>query len=119
MNKKLKGDFGEDLAASFLEKKGYKIISRNFRGSRGEIDIIATKEGIVSFIEVKSRSNTSFGSAASSVTLKKQNSIILTANEYIAEHELFDCNFSFDVIEVNLNNNTINHIINAFDTSGR
>ena len=50
------GSAGEKIAALYLEKKGYKILRRNFRVKGGEIDIIAENDDIISFVEVKSRS---------------------------------------------------------------
>src|SRR3972149_569934 len=56
-----KGKMGEDAAASFLAKEGYKIVERNFRCPLGEIDIVAIDKGVLVFVEVKTRSSNKFG----------------------------------------------------------
>ncbi|MFA4829490.1 MAG: YraN family protein, partial [Thermodesulfovibrionales bacterium] len=58
---KLLGSEGEDLAAAFLKGKGYKIISRNYKTPIGEVDIIAEDKGTIVFVEVKTRTNDSYG----------------------------------------------------------
>ncbi len=81
-NKQIAGAKGEDLAVSFLRKKGYKIIERNFRMRGGEIDIIAIDDDTLVFIEVKARSTTEFGSPLEAITYWKMNSLIKTAQFY-------------------------------------
>ncbi|MEK7509632.1 MAG: YraN family protein [Patescibacteria group bacterium] len=54
--KRKTGDIGEDVACIFLERKGFRIVERNYRKPWGEIDIVAEKDGIVRFVEVKSTS---------------------------------------------------------------
>jgi putative endonuclease len=54
MHTRTKGDTGEGIAGSFLEKQGFSIITRNYLKKWGELDIVATKEGIIHFFEVKS-----------------------------------------------------------------
>ena len=66
------GRDGEDLAVSFLKKKGYKIIERNFRTSFGEIDIIAKDGEVIVFTEVKTRTDESFGSPFEAVDRRKR-----------------------------------------------
>ena len=62
MNVKRKiGDFGEDLAARYMIEKGYEILCRNFSKPYGEIDIIAIKDDIICFVEVKTRKSTQYG----------------------------------------------------------
>ena len=67
-----KGKYGEELAAEFLIKSGYKIIDKNYKFSRyGEIDIIALEKDTLCFIEVKTRTNNNFGSGLEAVTKEK------------------------------------------------
>lgn len=63
---------GEELAVKFLKKKGYRIISRNFKSPIGEIDIIAEDLGTFVFVEVKTRSDESFGYPFEAVNYKKR-----------------------------------------------
>jgi putative endonuclease len=65
------GSKGEDLAVRFLEKKGYRILSRNFRTPVGEIDVIAEDRNTLVFIEVKTRTDDSFGHPFEAVTFRK------------------------------------------------
>lgn len=73
---------GEDLAVKHLKDKGYKIIERNFRKGYGEIDIIAQKDNILVFIEVKARTNKSFGTPFESVNYFKIRTLTKTALFY-------------------------------------
>jgi putative endonuclease len=62
------GSEGEDLALHFLEKKGYRLVERNFRVRGGELDLIVQKNGILIFVEVKTRRAATFGAAVDSIT---------------------------------------------------
>ena len=116
MNKLIIGLKGEKAACVFLKKNGYKILTRNYKKSFGEIDIIAKKDENISFIEVKTRISTEFGLPCQAVTKSKKNRIIKTAKAYIVEKSL-DENYSFDIIEIYHNGTKIlnvEHIKNAF-----
>lgn len=65
------GKTGEKLAADWLEKKGFTILEKNWRHKRLEVDIIAEKDNLLHFIEVKSRSSQNYGLPEESVSLKK------------------------------------------------
>ena len=110
-NKKL-GNIGEALAFNYLVKHKYKILETNFSCVLGEIDLIAKKDDIYVFIEVKCRTTTKFGLPREAVTLYKQNKIKNVAKFYLQKVKGFDKVCRFDVIEVL--DNKINHIINAF-----
>lgn len=97
-----KGDRGEDLAARFLEKRGYKILARNHRTRLGELDIIAKKDGVLVFVEVKTRHSTRFGPAKAAVTFSKQNKISALALEYLARTGQTRKKARFDVVAVDL-----------------
>lgn len=75
------GKLGEERARIFLQKKGYKIIAKNFRSRFGEIDIIAIDGNVLVFIEVKTRWNKKYGTGQEAVTPSKLRSII-KASEY-------------------------------------
>ncbi|MFI3209801.1 MAG: YraN family protein [Peptostreptococcaceae bacterium] len=114
MNNKQKGDFGELLATNYLIKNKYSIISRNYRVSFGEIDIIAKSYDTIIFVEVKARSSTYYGYPSEALSIKKQEKIIETSKVFIQEFNLENLNIRFDVIEVYLKTKEINHIENAF-----
>jgi len=109
----LTGRYGEDMAVKFLKEKGYMILEKNFRAAHGEIDIVALKDGHLSFVEVKSRKNADFGYPAEAVTLKKQRKIIDAAKVFLMHFEDYS-EITFDVCEVYLKEKRINYIENAF-----
>lgn len=114
---KNKGFEYEKIAKNFLMSNNYEIIEENFSCKFGEIDIIASKDERLHFIEVKGRKNTEHGLPREAVTLSKQNRIIKAAKFYFMLLGSDDVLCQFDVIEIIIENNLINHIENAFWTS--
>ncbi|MFA7532885.1 MAG: YraN family protein [Tissierellaceae bacterium] len=115
MNNLVKGKKGELIAKKYLESKGYTILNMNYRNKIGEIDIVAFYKDILVFIEVKSRTGTTFGYAYEAVNRKKQRKIIAVSYGYIKEFGLRNNQTRYDIIEVYLTKETkINHIENAF-----
>ncbi|MCL2342752.1 MAG: YraN family protein, partial [Firmicutes bacterium] len=114
--------WGEDRAAEFLERQGYRIVCRNYQTRFGEIDLVAASGGFLSFVEVKLRKDASHGLAREFVTRSKQQKVILAARQYLQEHET-SLQPRFDVAEVYAPKATktepgalvINHIENAFE----
>lgn len=106
------GKLGEDLACKYLQDKGYKILERNFEARQGEIDIIAKDKNELVFIEVKTRSNISYGKPAEAVNEIKQNHLIKTIEYYIYSRHLEDEFIRIDIIEIYLlkNKYRVNHI---------
>lgn len=80
------GNLGEDLAAKFLQKNGYKILQRNFRSRFGEIDIVALEGEILVFVEVKARWSEKFGLPEEAITPWKLKSIIKTGEYFKLLH---------------------------------
>ena len=113
MRDKLVGRYGEKIASDFLRKKGYEIIASGFSFRGGEIDVIAKKDGVVAFVEVKTRKNQSYLPASTAVGREKQRKIIMTAEVWISRNK-YDGQVSFDIIEVYTDDKTIRHIKNAF-----
>ena len=113
------GQAGEDLAADYFEKKGWRIVERNWRGGRGEIDIIAwATDTLLVFVEVKTRSgvNSGFGGPEESVDAQKQNLLLRGAGVYIESID-YDWEIRFDVVAVILRGGKvleISHIEDAF-----
>jgi len=106
------GRKGEDAACAFLEAKGYTILARNYTVRYGELDIIAQKEEIVVFAEVKTRRNTRYGRACEAVSPAKQRKLIAAANLWLAETG-YGGAARFDVIEVYASG-AVEQIENAF-----
>lgn len=123
--RRLIGNLGERAAAKHLRKKGYKILKRNYTALDAEIDIIATKDDVTAFIEVKTRNIKHLGykeaRPASSVTPEKQRKIIKAASYFIS-HNRPETRLRLDVIEVYTEDDgkigrvkEIKHIEGAFD----
>ncbi|MCB5279814.1 MAG: YraN family protein [Candidatus Cloacimonetes bacterium] len=92
---------GEDIAASYLTNRGYRVLCRNFQTKQGEVDIIVEKHQQIIFVEVKTRSYHSIQSAVDNVNYKKQLHITKTAQVYCKQNPQFDkYNTRFDVIIV-------------------
>jgi len=97
-NKEL-GLEGEQLAADYLNKKGYEILEMNYRYKRSEIDIIAVKDDLLVFVEVKARTNTKYGLPENFVDDQKAVNIIQGADHYIKETN-WKGNIRFDIISI-------------------
>ena len=93
------GHWGEQIAAEYLAKKGFKILSTNVRTPYGEIDLLCQRECQIVFVEVKTRTSQAFGYPEDSVTPRKQDHMLFAAEHYLQEHEI-DGDWQFDVIAV-------------------
>lgn len=109
------GKKGEDLAVLHLKKKGYKIVARNFKYQKAEVDIIASKENVLAIIEVKTRSTPDFGNPQEFVKAKQIQNLVKAVNFFIIEHEL-EVEVRFDIIAIikNQAGTKIEHLENAF-----
>jgi len=81
------GQRGEELAAQYLTEQGYKILFRNFRGSRGEIDLIAMRGGTLLFVEVKYRRDLDQGHPAEAITPRKLSHFRSAVTEFLMSGE--------------------------------
>ncbi len=113
MDKKIKGETAENLAVSYLETLGYKIIDRNFRTKFGEIDIVAKDGNTLVILEVRSKSYGRFGNPEETINKLKIQKIIKTTQFYLLKKNPEYTEIRFDIISI-LHNN-ISHIKNAFD----
>jgi len=112
---KERGNHGEEIVASELEKQGLIIVARNYRKQFGEIDLIATHKNLLVFVEVKLRLSNGID-LAELIIPAKQRRIIATARAYLAEHEHENKMCRFDVALVDLSNHKprITYIPDAF-----
>lgn len=112
MTKKQTGNLGEQLACKYLEQNKYQILNRNFYSYHGEIDIIAKKANEIIFIEVKTRTNCTFGRPIEAVDDYKMRHIFKVARYYLYITNQENTPTRFDVIEIFISNGkfTINHI---------
>ena len=94
------GNAGEEFAARVLEDAGYVILERNYRTKIGEIDIIALKDGVMHFIEVKTRNGNQYGYPSESISTAKQSRIRKTAELYLQRRRMKWQKISFDVYEI-------------------
>ncbi len=112
------GNLAENLAADFLVQKNYKILIRNFRYQRAEVDIIAEFEDLIVVIEVKARSYNALIEPQEAVTKKKIKAILLCSDFFMKENQI-DKEVRFDIITVVPNESgklEINHIEDAFQS---
>lgn len=102
LHKKELGARGEAIAVGYLQSRGYRILECNYRNKLGEIDIIAEQGEDLVFIEVKTRSDSLFGSPLESVTIPKQRQLSKVALEYLSKCNCHDRPARFDVVGVQL-----------------
>ena len=127
------GRLGEDIAADFLEKNGYRIVRRNQRFGKNELDIVCEDDNFIVFVEVKTRSclypeSGDFGIPARAVDEGKRKNTVKASRDYLAANYI-NKQPRIDVIEVYMLEQKsefktptvlkVNHIRNAFDARGR
>jgi putative endonuclease len=117
MQKKELGRKGEDLALRFLKKKGYRIIEKNYVCKMGEMDIIAKEKDTLAFVEVKTRTSTTFGPPQLAVNPRKQIQLSKVALYFLKEKGIEDIKARFDVVAILLGpkGEEIELIQDAFD----
>ena len=110
------GHIGEDMAVEYLHQNGYCILERNWvNKGRKEIDIVATKDDTIVFVEVKTRRQGSATTPLSAVDGRKQHRICLAADSYLKSYHI-DSPYRFDIICIVYNDKAsrVDHIIDAF-----
>ena len=116
------GRRGEDLAVEFLKENGYQILEKNFSTKLGEIDIIAQDHDTISFIEVKSRTDSTRGSPLEAITPFKRRKLSQAALLFLKQRNLFEAKARFDVITIEkdaLGQPTISFYKDAFELASR
>jgi len=93
------GKWGEEIACKFLENKGYRIVQRNYRHRKGEIDLICIDGETQVFVEVRTRNNEQFAETEESISRYKEELLIDTASHYL-ESKNIELDARFDVIIV-------------------
>ena len=99
INRKKIGSKGEEQAGHYLRANGYEILETNWRSGRAEIDIIARKDNLLVFIEVKTRKNNDFGYPESFVSTAQQERIHFAAEEYL-DRLKWNGLTSFDILAI-------------------
>ncbi|QOJ03885.1 MAG: YraN family protein [Planctomycetia bacterium] len=120
-NRKELGDAGETLACKFLKKSGYRILARNYRCPAGEIDIVCSADGVIAFVEVKTRVDDSQAAPENNIRSEKKRHIERTARFWIAQNGRPDTAYRFDAISIVMpeaGDPIVRHIVDAFRASG-
>ncbi len=114
-NNKEKGDLGENLAADYLEKSGYKILEKKWKYSRFELDLIVESKTHLVFVEVKTRYSNVYGEPWEAVNKAKRKKICLSGDAYIRQMQSVK-EPRFDIISIlHMNGGTqILHLEDAF-----
>ena len=116
MNRSAAGAAGESTAVDFLKKKKYRILRRNYRFGRGEIDIVAEDGKVIVFVEVKVRSSGSFGAPEDAISGMKQRALRSAAQGYIYQYQCEDRECRFDIVAIDTSGAAlvIRHMEDAF-----
>ena len=96
------GRRGEAFAGRHLHSLGYAILESNYRTRRGEIDLVAEKDGHIVFVEVRTRIGNNVGSPEESVTAKKRAHLVAVAQEYLQAHGAEGRDWRIDVVAVEM-----------------
>lgn len=100
-NRKI-GLIGEKYAKTFFENRGFEIIAQNVHTQYGEIDLIVSDKKELIFVEVKTRTNLAFGYPETSISLKKTEHLISSAELYLQDHPEISLPWRIDVLAINL-----------------
>jgi putative endonuclease len=114
------GDAAEQVACTYLQNQGLKLLDQNYHGKFGELDLIMQDSDSIVFIEVRYRKKTSFGSPVESITYQKQQKLIKTALYYLQRHPKWqNAAARFDVVGITSQNDVVKDQIewiqNAFN----
>jgi len=104
MKTRATGQLGEKLARDFLKERGYQVIETNYRSPDGEIDIIVSRDGILVFVEVRTKTSRTFGTPEESVTQRKKQKLVKVAQDYVQTHDRQESPWRIDFIAVELDN---------------
>ena len=111
--RKILGRSGEDRAATYLADQGYVVLERNYRAPHGEIDLIAMENGMVVFVEVKTRTTNAYGAPELAVNPRKQEHMVRAALGYLKFKKLHQMPCRFDVVAIS--GEQVELIRNAFE----
>lgn len=116
------GDRGEDAAARYLKRHGFRILARGVDSRLGELDIIAVDGRVIVFVEVKTRRSVDAGHPAEAIDPRKERRMTQAALGYLKAHHLLEYVARFDVVAITwpeiARQPTIEHYKNAFSPVG-
>ena len=96
------GRWGEQQAAQYLESHGYKVLDRNWRCRRGEIDLVAKEGDVLVFVEVKTRRGRDYGTPEEALTRHKVKRLLELGQRYMLERDIEDVDWRVDLVAVEL-----------------
>lgn len=105
---------GEQIAENFLLKKGYSILHRNWCFERKEVDLIAYKDDILVFVEVKTRNRIDFGFPEEAVNTRKQNHLKIAAEAFMDANKEYQ-KIQFDIVSVLIEKDVVTEILHVED----
>jgi putative endonuclease len=114
------GEKGERIAARWLVRQGWRVIQWRFRSGRRDVDLIAERDGLIAFVEVKARRGNGFGGPVEAVGWRKQRELSRSAKVWIDRHGRPDEAYRFDVIGVLIEGEQVRvkHVEDAFALEG-
>ena len=115
------GLLGERLAEKWLVSRGWRVVQRRYRSGHRDIDLIAKRDDLVAFVEVKARTGNAFGDPVEAVHWKKRSELIKSAQTWIDRHGSAGEEYRFDVVGVLVTGNRVRvrHVENAFFVNKR
>jgi putative endonuclease len=118
--RRARGRAAEDLAAAFLERQGYRVLARNHRLRRGEVDLVCERGEVICFVEVRSRTGAEHGAPEETVGRAKAQRVVLAAEDWAARNGVAGRDLRFDVVAVTFGDESprIDHFPGAFDAGG-
>jgi putative endonuclease len=121
-SRRARGREAEELAAAFLEDRGFRILDRNHAVKQGEVDLVAREGEVLCFVEVRSRTSDAQGGPEETVTPSKARRVVAAATDWAARNGGLDGDIRFDVVAVTLLEGEpprIDHFRGAFDADGQ
>jgi putative endonuclease len=119
-DRRARGREAEGLAAAWLEARGYRVLARNHTLRRGEVDLVCEGEGVLCFVEVRSRTGDDHGAPEETVDVRKARRVVLAAEDWLVRHGGDGKDVRFDVVAVTFGEAVprVVHFPAAFDADG-
>jgi putative endonuclease len=96
------GAYGERVAGAFVRRHGYKVLTRNYKTTRGEIDLVCRHDDVLVFVEVKTRAEVDFVPPAEAIDAAKEEALHYAASRYLELLDHADIPYRFDAVEIQL-----------------
>jgi putative endonuclease len=96
------GSYGERVAAAFVRRHGYRVLTRNYKTERGEIDLVCRQGNVLVFVEVRTRAGDAFGRPSETIDARKEEALRSAAQAYLRLLGRDDITYRFDAVEVRM-----------------